>query len=144
MIWDWWYLFFVKTLVVWLWGINLWVFSQSSVSYARVFDLDHTHLTHHEEVRVRCVRINRWPTYPQTKWKQRKFVPRITKEVQQPLDQLPTLRVFLNSQRPIIYPELSEHAGISIVFTQKSLRIITGIPGTKWSNFWAHTTRSQR
>ncbi|KAJ1694762.1 hypothetical protein LUZ63_011460 [Rhynchospora breviuscula] len=36
------------TLMVWLWGINLWVFSQSSVSYARVFDLDHTHLTHHE------------------------------------------------------------------------------------------------
>lgn len=36
------------TLMVWLWGINLWVFAQSSVIYARVFDLDHTHLTHHE------------------------------------------------------------------------------------------------
>ncbi|XP_078182755.1 uncharacterized protein LOC144576298 isoform X3 [Carex rostrata] len=36
------------TLMVWLWGINLWVFAQSSVIYARVFDLDHTHLTHNE------------------------------------------------------------------------------------------------
>jgi EXS family len=34
--------------MVWLWGINLWVFAQSSVSYARVFDLDHSHLMHHE------------------------------------------------------------------------------------------------
>ncbi|XP_010905476.1 uncharacterized protein [Elaeis guineensis] len=36
------------TLMVWLWGVNLWVFAQSSVSYAKVFDLDHTHLTHWE------------------------------------------------------------------------------------------------
>ena len=34
--------------MVWLWGVNLWVFAQSSVSYAKVFDLDHTHLTHWE------------------------------------------------------------------------------------------------
>ncbi|URE18848.1 EXS family [Musa troglodytarum] len=36
------------TLMVWLWGVNLWIFSQSSVNYAKVFDLDHTHLTHRE------------------------------------------------------------------------------------------------
>ncbi|KAG6523933.1 hypothetical protein ZIOFF_013821 [Zingiber officinale] len=36
------------TLMVWLWGVNLWVFSQSSVNYSKVFDLDHTHLTHRE------------------------------------------------------------------------------------------------
>ncbi|WOL07693.1 hypothetical protein Cni_G16440 [Canna indica] len=36
------------TLMVWLWGVNLWVFSQSPVNYAKVFDLDHTHLTHRE------------------------------------------------------------------------------------------------
>ncbi|CAD5187040.1 unnamed protein product [Musa acuminata subsp. malaccensis] len=36
------------TLMVWLWGVNLWIFSHSSVNYAKVFDLDHTHLTHRE------------------------------------------------------------------------------------------------
>ncbi|OAY79692.1 SPX and EXS domain-containing protein 1 [Ananas comosus] len=36
------------TLTVWLWGINLWVFSQSSVNYAKVFDLAQNHLTHRE------------------------------------------------------------------------------------------------
>ncbi|PON93278.1 EXS, C-terminal [Trema orientale] len=36
------------TMMVWLWGINLWVFSQSTVSYAKVFDLDQNHLTHRE------------------------------------------------------------------------------------------------
>ncbi|XP_078162794.1 EXS (ERD1/XPR1/SYG1) family protein isoform X2 [Carex rostrata] len=36
------------TLTVWLWGVNLWVFSQSSVNYARVFDLAQTHLSHRE------------------------------------------------------------------------------------------------
>ncbi|KAJ3678659.1 hypothetical protein LUZ60_002462 [Juncus effusus] len=35
-------------LMVWLWGINLWIFSQSPVSYARVFDFDKSHLTHNE------------------------------------------------------------------------------------------------
>ncbi|CAN1220329.1 SPX and EXS domain-containing protein 1 [Linum perenne] len=33
---------------VWLWGANLWVFSQSTVSYAKIFDLDQSHLTHRE------------------------------------------------------------------------------------------------
>ncbi|XP_028769538.1 SPX and EXS domain-containing protein 1-like isoform X1 [Neltuma alba] len=36
------------TMMVWLWGVNLWVFSQSNVSYAKVFDLDQNHLTHNE------------------------------------------------------------------------------------------------
>ncbi|XP_068657040.1 uncharacterized protein [Aristolochia californica] len=36
------------TLMVWLWGVNLWVFAQSSVNYAKIFDLDNNHLTHWE------------------------------------------------------------------------------------------------
>ncbi|CAN6451587.1 unnamed protein product [Victoria cruziana] len=40
------------TMMVWLWGVNLWVFSQSSVNYAKIFDLDHTHLTHKEMWKV--------------------------------------------------------------------------------------------
>ncbi|KAH7666950.1 EXS C-terminal protein [Dioscorea alata] len=36
------------TMTVWLWGVNLWVFAQSTVNYAKVFDLDNSHLTHHE------------------------------------------------------------------------------------------------
>ncbi|KAL4368287.1 hypothetical protein GQ457_05G000410 [Hibiscus cannabinus] len=36
------------TMMVWLWGVCLWVFSQSTVNYARVFDLDQNHLTHKE------------------------------------------------------------------------------------------------
>ncbi|XP_055959552.1 uncharacterized protein LOC126655756 isoform X2 [Mercurialis annua] len=36
------------TMMVWLWGVNLWVFSQSTVSYAKIFDLDQNHLTHAE------------------------------------------------------------------------------------------------
>ncbi|KAJ0977568.1 hypothetical protein J5N97_013042 [Dioscorea zingiberensis] len=36
------------TMTVWLWGVNLWVFAQSTVNYSKVFDLDHSHLTHHE------------------------------------------------------------------------------------------------
>ncbi|KAI9110169.1 hypothetical protein K1719_019210 [Acacia pycnantha] len=36
------------TMMVWLWGVSLWIFSQSSVSYAKVFDLDQNHLTHKE------------------------------------------------------------------------------------------------
>lgn len=38
--------------MVWLWGVNLWVFSQGSVNYAKVFDLDHNHLTHREMWKV--------------------------------------------------------------------------------------------
>ncbi|CAI0550516.1 unnamed protein product [Linum tenue] len=36
------------TFAVWLWGSNLWVFSQSTVSYAKIFDLDQNHLNHRE------------------------------------------------------------------------------------------------
>ncbi|XP_012086384.1 SPX and EXS domain-containing protein 1 isoform X1 [Jatropha curcas] len=36
------------TMMVWLWGVNLWVFAQSTVSYAKVFDLDQNHLSHRE------------------------------------------------------------------------------------------------
>ncbi|KAK7312737.1 hypothetical protein VNO77_36828 [Canavalia gladiata] len=36
------------TLMVWLWGINLWFFTQGSVNYPKIFDLDQNHLTHRE------------------------------------------------------------------------------------------------
>lgn len=36
------------TVMVWLWGVNLWVFLQSNVSYPKIFDLDQNHLTHRE------------------------------------------------------------------------------------------------
>ncbi|KAJ6371909.1 hypothetical protein OIU77_002263 [Salix suchowensis] len=36
------------TMMVWLWGVNLWVFAQSTISYAKIFDLDQNHLTHRE------------------------------------------------------------------------------------------------
>uniref|UniRef100_A0ACD5XRC4 Uncharacterized protein n=2 Tax=Avena sativa TaxID=4498 RepID=A0ACD5XRC4_AVESA len=39
-------------LMIWLWGVNLWVFAQSSVNYARVFDLSQTHLSYREIWRV--------------------------------------------------------------------------------------------
>ncbi|WVZ07607.1 hypothetical protein V8G54_020953 [Vigna mungo] len=41
-----------KTMMVWLWGVNLWVFLQSTVSYTKVFDLDQNHLTHREMWKV--------------------------------------------------------------------------------------------
>lgn len=34
--------------MVWLWGINLWFFAQGGVNYAKIFDLDQSHLTHRE------------------------------------------------------------------------------------------------
>ncbi|KAF2292187.1 hypothetical protein GH714_015404 [Hevea brasiliensis] len=37
-----------KTMMVWLWGVNLWVFAQSSISYAKIFYFDQNHLTHRE------------------------------------------------------------------------------------------------
>ncbi|KAK7295014.1 hypothetical protein RJT34_17917 [Clitoria ternatea] len=36
------------TMMVWLWGVNVWVFLQSNVSYPKIFDLDQNHLTHKE------------------------------------------------------------------------------------------------
>lgn len=38
----------LQTMMVWLWGVNLWVFLQSNVSYTKIFDLDQNHLTHNE------------------------------------------------------------------------------------------------
>ncbi|XXG58478.1 hypothetical protein AAC387_Pa04g0791 [Persea americana] len=38
----------LMTMMVWLWGVNLWVFAQSSVNCAKIFDLDNNHLTHRE------------------------------------------------------------------------------------------------
>ncbi|XP_021670579.1 uncharacterized protein LOC110657614 isoform X2 [Hevea brasiliensis] len=40
------------TMMVWLWGVNLWVFAQSTVSYAKIFYLDQNHLTHREVWKV--------------------------------------------------------------------------------------------
>ncbi|KAA8526480.1 hypothetical protein F0562_008317 [Nyssa sinensis] len=36
------------TMMVWLWGVNLWFFVQANVNYAKIFDLDQNHLTHRE------------------------------------------------------------------------------------------------
>ncbi|XVE77048.1 hypothetical protein DITRI_Ditri13aG0030600 [Diplodiscus trichospermus] len=36
------------TMMVWLWGVCLWVFSQSTINYAKIFDLDQNHLSHRE------------------------------------------------------------------------------------------------
>jgi hypothetical protein len=45
----WWFLLLLlQTIMVWLWGVNLWVFLQSNVSYPKIFDLDQNHLTHRE------------------------------------------------------------------------------------------------
>lgn len=35
-------------MMVWFWGINLWVFAQANVNYAKIFDLDQNHLSHRE------------------------------------------------------------------------------------------------
>lgn len=43
----------LQTMMVWLWGINLWFFSQSNVNYAKIFELDQNHLTHHEIWKVK-------------------------------------------------------------------------------------------
>ncbi|XP_042489878.1 SPX and EXS domain-containing protein 5-like isoform X4 [Macadamia integrifolia] len=37
-----------KTMMVWLWGVNLWVFAQSTINYAKIFDLSQDYLTHRE------------------------------------------------------------------------------------------------
>ncbi|KAK4342506.1 hypothetical protein RND71_038322 [Anisodus tanguticus] len=36
------------TLLVWFWGMNLWVFAQANVDFAKIFDLDQNHLTQRE------------------------------------------------------------------------------------------------
>ncbi|KAJ7532268.1 hypothetical protein O6H91_14G080300 [Diphasiastrum complanatum] len=39
---------FMVAMMVWLWGVNVWVFLQSRVNFAKVFDLDQNHLTPRE------------------------------------------------------------------------------------------------
>jgi hypothetical protein len=39
---------FLTALMVWLWGINIYVFLNARIPYAKVFELEHIHLTHHE------------------------------------------------------------------------------------------------
>ncbi|OIT27898.1 hypothetical protein A4A49_63996, partial [Nicotiana attenuata] len=38
------------TMMVWFWGINLWVFAQANVNYAKFFDLDQNHHLSHREI----------------------------------------------------------------------------------------------
>ncbi|KAL7238428.1 hypothetical protein ACSBR2_004515 [Camellia fascicularis] len=38
----------LQTMMVWLWGVNLWVFALASVPYSKIFDLDENHLIHRE------------------------------------------------------------------------------------------------
>ncbi|CAN6999912.1 unnamed protein product [Brassica rapa subsp. trilocularis] len=37
-----------KTMMVWLWGVNLWVFSRTGVDYAAIFYLGPDHHSHKE------------------------------------------------------------------------------------------------
>jgi len=41
-------LHWIQPMMVWLWGVSLWVFLRSTVSYAKVFDLDQFRLTRKE------------------------------------------------------------------------------------------------
>lgn len=36
------------TMMIWLWGVNLWVFAHGNVNYVKIFELDQNHLTHKE------------------------------------------------------------------------------------------------
>ena len=45
----------LQTMMVWFWGINLWVFSQSNVNHAKIFELDQNHLTHREIWKVKSL-----------------------------------------------------------------------------------------
>ncbi|EPS68362.1 hypothetical protein M569_06405 [Genlisea aurea] len=38
----------LMTMMVWFWGINLWVFSLANIGYAKIFELDQSHLKHQE------------------------------------------------------------------------------------------------
>ncbi|KAK3011997.1 hypothetical protein RJ639_011255 [Escallonia herrerae] len=46
------------TLMVWLWGVNLWVFSQANVNYAKIFYLDQNHLTKRELWKVQLQHLD--------------------------------------------------------------------------------------
>lgn len=47
----------LQTMTVWLWGVNLWCFSQANVNFAKIFDLDQNHLTHREIWKVLSVSL---------------------------------------------------------------------------------------
>lgn len=51
-------IFMFQTLMVWLWGINLWFFAQGGVNYSKIFDLDQNHLTHTEIWKVSTRQFN--------------------------------------------------------------------------------------
>jgi len=51
-------IFMFQALMVWLWGINLWVFAQGGVNYTKIFDLDQNHLTHREIWKVSTHHFN--------------------------------------------------------------------------------------
>lgn len=53
-----------QTLMVWLWGINLWFFAQAGVNYAKIFDLDQNHLSHREIWKVIIVTNLNWLLIP--------------------------------------------------------------------------------
>ncbi|KAG5595161.1 hypothetical protein H5410_036393 [Solanum commersonii] len=38
----------LMTIMVWFWGMNLWVFAQANVNFPKIFDLDQNHLSHRE------------------------------------------------------------------------------------------------
>lgn len=40
------YLLMLQSAMVWLWGINVWVFMTSRIPYSRVFELDLYHISH--------------------------------------------------------------------------------------------------
>ena len=50
-------------MMVWLWGVNLWIFAQSSVNYAKIFDLDQSHLTQREIWKVVTFLMNWLSSY---------------------------------------------------------------------------------
>ncbi|XP_057850582.1 uncharacterized protein LOC131061087 isoform X1 [Cryptomeria japonica] len=37
-------------MMIWLWGVNVWVFSQSSVNYAKIFEFDYSNYLTHKEI----------------------------------------------------------------------------------------------
>ncbi|CAK9223805.1 unnamed protein product [Sphagnum troendelagicum] len=39
---------FLMSMMVWLWGLNMYGFLEARIPYAKVFDLEYDHLTHHD------------------------------------------------------------------------------------------------
>lgn len=38
----------MQSMMVWLWGLNMYGFLEARIPYAKVFDLEYDHLTHHD------------------------------------------------------------------------------------------------